>query len=251
MSDQFPRDGRSRPTAHRPGPADPAPDGFDDDAPLRRRGPVAPRGRRGLTRGLRFAGLGALTVGIVMGVYVSGLGTQPTASSGMPAGHPAVTSSPTPEPSPTVDQAQAAALRAKVAADPADTASLKALADLYAAAGQWGEAADWQGRLVDLNRSDTDNRLILGVYQFNDSDLAGAEAQWLEVVRLDPEKVEAYYDLGFLYLAKSPPEADKTERMWQRVIDIAPDSAIAQTVTRHLSALSGSTAAPSASPSNG
>jgi len=251
MSDGLSRGGRSEPIARSRGAADPAPDGFDDEAPLRRPRPVASGGRRGLSRGLRFAGLGALTVGLVMGVYVSGLGTSPAASTAMPAGHPAVTASPTPTASPTVDEAQAAALRAKIAADPADAASLKALADLYAAAGQWADAAAWQGRVVALDQADTDSRLILGVYQFNDSDLAGAEKQWLEVVRLDPEKVEAYYDLGFLYLAKDPPETDKTEQAWQRVINIAPDSAVAQTVASHLSALASSTAAPSASPSKG
>lgn len=232
-------------------PTDPAPDGFEHDAPVRGRRPGASKGRKGLSRGLKFAGLGALTVGVIMGVYVSGL-PQPAASSTMPAGHPAVSASPTasPTPTPTVDAAQAAALKAKVDANPKDIASLKALADLYAQAGQDAQAASWQGRLVALSPTDTDARLILGVYLFNNSDYSAAEEEWLEVVRQDPVKAEAFYDLGFLYLAQDPPQTDRARTMWQRVVDIAPGSAIAETAANHLSALSAA-AAPSASPSNG
>lgn len=230
---------------------DPAPDGFDAEVPVRSSRQASLRNRKGLSRGLKFAGLGALTVGVIFGVYVSGL-EQPTAT-GMPVGHPSVaaTAAASATPSPTVDAAQAAALKAKVAGNAGDTVSLKALADLYAAAGQWSEAASWQVRLVELNPNNTDARLIHGVYLFNNSDLAGAEKQWLEVVRQQPKQAEAYYDLGFLYLAQTPPQTDKTQQMWQKVIEIAPDSAIAETVASHLSALSAAAATPSASPSNG
>lgn len=251
MSDQrIPRGERPRVADRSVAPlTDPAPDGFEADAPLRRPRPAASRNRRALSRGLRFAGLGALTVGVVLGVYVSGL-PQPAASSTLPAGHPAVTATAAPTATPTVDQARAAALKAKVDANPKDLSSLKALSDLYGEAGEYAQAASWQGRIVELTPTDTDARLILGVYHFNDADYAAAETQWLEVVRQDPKKAEAFYDLGFLYLAQSPPQTTKAQQMWQTVVDIAPESAIAQTAASHLSALS-SAGEPSASPSNG
>ena len=122
----------------RPAAADPSPDGFDEDAPLRP--PRKPGSRAGLSRALKFAGLGALAVGLIVGVYVSGQGTQ-AASGGTAGTTPVATASATP----TLDAAQVATLKAKIAANPSDTVSLKALADLYAAVD---ELIDKLDRLV-------------------------------------------------------------------------------------------------------
>ncbi len=222
----------------RPAAADPSPDGFDEDAPLRP--PRKPGSRAGLSRALKFAGLGALAVGLIVGVYVSGQGTQ-AASGGTAGTTPVATASATP----TLDAAQVATLKAKIAANPSDTVSLKALADLYAAVEQWADAISWQAKVVELAPTDVDNRLILGVYQFNASDLDNAEKNWLEVLRQQPKQVEAYFDLGFLYMAKSPPEMEKTQQMWLKVVEIDPTSDLAATVESHLSALAGASASAS------
>ena len=110
---------------------------------------------------------------------------------------------------------------------------------------QWADAISWQAKVVELAPTDVDNRLILGVYQFNASDLDNAEKNWLEVLRQQPKQVEAYFDLGFLYMAKSPPEMEKTQQMWLKVVEIDPTSDLAATVESHLSALAGASASAS------
>lgn len=234
-------------------PGDPAPDGFEAEAPLRRRREPRPltRGRQGLTRGLRFAALGAFTAGVVLAVYVSGLTPPAATGAAMPPGHPDVAASALPAVVPSLDAAQAAALAAKAAANPGDTDTLTALARLYAEAGEWQDAASWQGRLAQAKPADTDVALILGVYQFNAGDLAAAERTWEGIVGTDPAKAEAWYDLGFLYLGKSPAEPDRARAAWQKVIDLAPGTALADTVANHLSALSTASPAPAAAPTKG
>lgn len=99
------------------------------------------------------------------------------------------------------------------------------------------------GKLVDLSPTNTDERTILGVYYFNGSDIPNAQKQWDEVVKQDPKKAEAYFDLGYLYLIKEPPDNDKAIAAWQKVLEIDPQSDMAKTVSEHISALS--TASPS------
>jgi hypothetical protein len=57
------------------------------------------------------------------------------------------------------------------------------------------------------------------------------------VLKLDPKNIEAYYDLGFMYLNQNPPDMANVTLNWNKVIEIDPTSSIAQTVRTHLAAL--------------
>ena len=57
---------------------------------------------------------------------------------------------------------------------------------------------------------------------------------------LAPRNVEAYYDLGFLYLSKKPSDTARAKAAWSKVIEIAPKSAVAKTIATHLKGLDGS-----------
>ena len=84
-------------------------------------------------------------------------------------------------------------------------------------------------------------RLALGAAQFNLGDVADARRQWLRVIALDPKNVEAYYDLGFLYLSKDPPDMAAAKEMWRKVVEMAPPgSDVAKTVATHLKGLENS-----------
>ena len=100
--------------------------------------------------------------------------------------------------------------------------------------------------------------LALGAAQFNLGDAASAEKQWLAVLAIDPKNVEAYYDLGFMYLSQNPPDMANVKLQWGKVIEIDPNSDVAKTVATHLDSLDRrrprapralpASAAPSASP---
>ena len=190
----------------------------------------------------RWLVLAALLAGIVLGVTVSSWGQRASAP---PSGHPTMTL-PTATP---VDAAALSALEAKAAADPADAETRAAIAAMQARAGSWDKAVDWQGRVVALRPDHADSRLLLGTYLFNNADLEGAEREWLEVVKRDPKNAAGAYNLGFLYLSRTPPDAGRARASWQQVIDVAPGSDLAIEAAQQLAALAAVSPTPSAQPS--
>ncbi len=204
----------------------------------RRVGPVA----RAVIAALGLVGV--LVVGVI--VY----------QSGAPA-VPGFTGTPGPDASatPAVDAAQVAALMQKIAANPKDAASLIGLGDLYYQAGDFKTAADWMAKAVAADPKNTSALLGLGAAQFNTGDAASAEKQWRAVLVIEPKNQEAYYDLGFMYLARNPPDMANVTAMWQKVLDIDPTTTYAANVKTHFAsfaspspAASGAPATPAPSP---
>lgn len=92
---------------------------------------------------------------------------------------------------------------------------------------------------VQENPGDLDARLELGVMYFNQGQVTLASQQWEAVVEMDPQNVTGWYNLGFARISKDPPDTEGAKEAWQHVVDIAPDSELAQTVTMHLGNVSG------------
>ncbi|MDO5499651.1 MAG: tetratricopeptide repeat protein [Propionibacteriaceae bacterium] len=211
---------------------------------------AVPQGRArdkktGLTGGRKVALLvvgAAAGLGLFVSVYQMG---QPAATT-MPANHPpvdqmtAATQSPAP-----LNETLVGELTARVDADPADAAALRGLAEEYSRVGDLKAAAGWQAKLVELNPNDKDNRLILGVTYYNDAQYPQAEEQWLTAAALDPADPGPWYNLGFLYLSLDPPADQLAEEAWSKVVELAPGSEMAQTVSEHLDRLD---SMPAASP---
>ena len=106
----------------------------------------------------------------------------------------------------------------------------------------------WLDKLIALEPNNTRARLALGAAQFNVGDVASAETNWTEVLKVDANNVEAHYDLGFLYLNETPPDLEGVQREWGEVVRLAPGTDIANVVQQHLDALATSSLAPSAAP---
>ena len=81
--------------------------------------------------------------------------------------------------------------------------------------------------------NDADALLELGVLQLGLNDPDGAREAWEKVLKIDPNRVEAFYNLGFYYMSQTPPQTSKAEQMWQKVIQKAPDSDMAATIKMH------------------
>ncbi len=190
------------------------------------------------------AGAVMAAVAVVIVVYQSG-GTSPIAAS---------EASPSAAPSAGLDEAQVAALMARVQSDPNDTDALMALGDAFFAAGEYDVAGNWLAKLVAIQPTNARALLALGAADYNAGNLSEAEQSWLQVVDLDPENVEAHYDLGWAYLQQEPSDLDAVRREWTKVLDLAPGTEVAQRVQQHLDALAspdpaasgGVTASPSA-----
>jgi tetratricopeptide (TPR) repeat protein len=161
-------------------------------------------------------------------------------------GVPAITSSPTDgavASGPTLDEERVASLMAQIQANPEDVGALLSLADEFYIVGQWQTAATWLDKALAIEPQNVRALLAKGATAWNLRDPATAETIWLSVVALDPNNVEAHYDLGFLYLNREPSDMEGVQREWTKVIELDPNSALAQNVKTHLDAL-----LPSASP---
>jgi hypothetical protein len=182
-------------------------------------------------------------VAIAIGVYQFGAPAAASAPSAAPAA------------SAGLDEARVAELMGRIQANPNDTAALLELGDAFFQAGDYGASVTWLDKLVTLEPNNVRGRLALGAAQFNLGDNASAEANWVAVLDVYGENVEAHYDLGFLYLNQDPPDIDGVERHWNEVVRLAPGTDIATVVQQHLGALVAQSAAPtsdaSAAPSAG
>ena len=214
------------------------------DADLEAAGPAQPLARgsadepRGGAAGVNKLLIVALVAAIVVAIYAVGnMGSGPTAT------EPAASM-----PAPTavaLDQAKVTELKDRVSKDPADIESLRELGRLYHEAGEFQEAASWQQKIVDQRPDDLDALLALGVAHFNSGDLELAEKNWLKAAAVAPDKAAPHYNLGFLYLSKTPPDYDRMEQEWRQVVALEPGSEMAQTVAAHLGRVSASPAASS------
>lgn len=193
---------------------------------------MRPRPTRSSTRLRRLvvvAATLALTIGVVVAVYNIGGGqAEPEPRQAGAPGQQSLSPG---------DRARVARLIEKLDADPKQVASLVALGDIFFKAGDYNTAGTWMEHAVAIDPGNVRAQLALGAAKFNLGDDADARRQWLRVIALDPENVEAHYDLGFLYLSSEPPETTKAQEMFRKVVELAPGSAVAKTVTTHLGGL--------------
>ena len=172
---------------------------------------------------------------------------------------PGINGTPAPDASGAVlDPAQVSALMQKIQANPQDVDALSELADLYYAAGDYETAGLWLDKVIAVDPSNVAALLGRGAVAYNTGDNDTAERSWRAVLAVDDTNVEAHYDLGFMYFTQDPPKSDEARAEWNRVVELVPDSEIANTVRTHLGQLepsaspgASSTPAPSASPVGG
>ncbi len=181
-----------------------------------------------------------VAVGALVGIYFSGGGGAQTAS--MPADTSQMQTA-------SVDDAEVQRLMAELAAHPDDIEIMRNLGKVYYAGGDMVMAGQWQERILELSPEDVDALLALGVAKLNIGDTVAAEKYWSRVTELNPDLPEVYYNLGFLYFSKAPPEPEKAQEAWAKVVELAPDSSMADTVKNHLeSGLGGTTPLPEKTP---
>jgi cytochrome c-type biogenesis protein CcmH/NrfG len=159
---------------------------------------------------------------------------------------PPINGSPAPQAaaSPGIDAAQVGVLMQRIQADPKDVASLQSLADLYYQAGDYKTSGIFLEKVLAVDPKNLTGLLALGAVEFNLGDMAGAEEDWRAALVVDPKSVEAHYDLGFMYLSKTPPDMANVKLEWGEVVKIDPNSSVAKSVATHLASLA--SPAPSA-----
>lgn len=142
----------------------------------------------------------ALIVGIGSGVYFANQANEIPAAAQqmeMPDGHPDITEDS------SVSVARMAELEAQILAD----------------------------------EGNVDALVELGALRFDNGEPEVAEEHWARALDIDPDIIEAHYNLGFAYLASDPPRPEQAVEAWNRVIELDPESDLADRVTLHLAAI--------------
>ncbi len=170
----------------------------------------------------------AVTAGVVIGIYHMGQSKASSQEAGT-AEAKGLTHT---------EKESVSELMTELKANPNDAATMISLGDIYFKAHAYNVAGGWMKRAVTAAPGNVTAHLALGAAEFNIGDIADARREWLHVIAADGKNVEAYYDLGFLYVSEEPPDMADAKKVWEKVVTLAPNSSAAKTVATHLKGLS-------------
>jgi cytochrome c-type biogenesis protein CcmH/NrfG len=142
-------------------------------------------------------------------------------------------------------------LRGRVEDDPTDAASMALLAELLFYDGNVSESIAWFQRALDLAPDNIAIRLSFAQILTDADKPNDAELQFQMVLEVEQNNYEAHYYLAELYRQSDPPRDDDAADHYYRVIEIAPDSYLAEQSAMHLAALGYATPTAVASPPAG
>jgi tetratricopeptide (TPR) repeat protein len=146
-----------------------------------------------------------------------------------------------------LDTERVAQLMAEVQLDPNNKDALFELGERYFEANEWQSSIDWLTKLLAVDSTNTYAQTDIGTANFNLGLPDVAKTAWLAVLQIDPNYVQAHYNLGFLYANIEPVDLAAARQEWQKVVELAPGSDLASTAQVHLDGLSAPTPAAGAS----
>jgi cytochrome c-type biogenesis protein CcmH/NrfG len=133
-----------------------------------------------------------------------------------------------------------------VAQDPENVDQALLLANLLSNTGRMTEAMDWYERALDMAPEDNSIRLDFARSLQTNNMPTDAEAQFLKVLENDPESISGHYYLAELYMSWKPQRRAEAKTHYERVVEINPDSFLAEQASLELEMMGRST--PVASP---
>jgi tetratricopeptide (TPR) repeat protein len=146
-----------------------------------------------------------------------------------------------------IDTERVAELITSYQEDPTNPETLFELGEAYFLAGDWQQGQDWFLKLVEVDPANVHAWTDIGTSHYNLGRSEEAKAAWQKALELAPEDPQLHYNMGFLYANAEPPDFDAARREWQLVLDLAPETQLAQTVQVHMEGLQAA-ATPEASP---
>lgn len=133
-----------------------------------------------------------------------------------------------------------------VAQNPDDVDQVLLLANMLANTGQMNEAIDWYEKAIDLAPNDPSVRLDFARSLQANGMKPDAEEQFMLVLEQEPDSLSGHYYLAKLYLDWQPRRQEKAVEHFQRVLEINPDSFLAEQAKLELESMNQTT--PVASP---
>ena len=181
--------------------------------------------RRNITLGIIGAGVLIAILIMLNGVQQHNVASAPAQSTSTPA-----------QPTAAAQSANAAigALQDRLRQNPDDQDAMIALGNAYYDAKQYTDAIPWYEKAVAKLPNNTDVRTDLGTAYYYTGNIDKAKQEWTEVLKQDPNKIQAHYNFGVLYSNLNPPDNENAAKEWQAVIKIDPNSDQAKSAQQKL-----------------
>ncbi|HEX7486485.1 MAG TPA: tetratricopeptide repeat protein [Vicinamibacterales bacterium] len=180
-----------------------------------------------------------LIVGWVIGSQQAGpsrFASAPAAVAQPAQAAPAQGSMPPAQPPRALDEAQVQALRAAAEKNPSDVKVRVDLGNMYFDAERYSDAVTWYQEALKISPKDADVSTDLGVsfYYMNQPDRA--LQQFEESLKYDPKHAKTMLNQGIVR-AFGKQDLPGAVAVWEKLIQIAPTSAEAETAKRALQGL--------------
>ncbi len=187
------------------------------------------------TSGLWSSQGGKLLLGVAAGVVALAVifGARELAGRGSSAGE-------LPQSGPAqaaFDEARAKELEALLATDPTNRDALFELGEMNFQAGRYEDAITWFTKLVEVDPANVHALTDIGTANFNLGRPDQAKTYWLKALEVDPNDAQVHYNLGFLYANVEPRDLAAAIAEWEKVIELAPGSRLAETARVHVDGL--------------
>jgi len=125
-------------------------------------------------------------------------------------------------------------LRREIENNPNDYASMAALANLLANTDRLAEAIPWYERAIGAQPENAELRLDFAQALAGGGKQQDAELQFAKILEQQPDNERAHYYLGELYRTWAPPRTADASREYRTVVDLAPDSVVADRAREQL-----------------
>ncbi|MDU0348496.1 tetratricopeptide repeat protein [Actinomyces sp. MRS3W] len=211
--------------------------GASATAARRGRTPSVLQQRTGVSR-LNLVLVALLAAAVVIIIQQAGR-NEAGSGTALPSGHPSIAATANATDIAALDEAEPvdaeleADLQAQAETDPANIEARQELGVMYLKAALYQDSITWLQQILDVEPDNLDALLTIGVAEYQSSQYEAAETHWLRATEIDPDVAEPWYNLGFLYLAQTPPDTERARECWDKVLELAPDSEMAAAVRSH------------------
>jgi tetratricopeptide (TPR) repeat protein len=139
-------------------------------------------------------------------------------------------------PPPALNDAEVARYKELAERDPANATPRTQLGNLYFDAERYDEAIRWYEQALQLDPTNADVSTDLGVSYYYQNQPDRALAQFKRSLEIDPRHTKTMLNEGIV-LAFGKQDLDGAARVWQRVVELAPDSPEGKAARRALDSM--------------
>lgn len=166
-------------------------------------------------------GVAGIFFGVIVGWIIGS--QQAVAPAPAPAAATAPAATPAAQAAPSFDETRASALKATAARSPSDAETRVQLGNLYFDAERYDEAIRWYEDALRVEPRNVNASTDLGVAYYYSNQPDRALAQFDKSLGMDPRHSKTLLNIGIVR-AFAKQDLDGAEKVWQRVVALAPDS---------------------------